>query len=191
MRSAVERFPAVITRLISWVTRRELYTGSGSSGRPGISARRGTLRPPLRAVLGTALLAVGDARRVERGPDHLVAEAREVLDAAAADQHDGVLLEVVALAGDVRADLHRVGQPDARDLPKRGVRLLRRGRVHARADAPLLRRAAQGRRLHLRLRRSTTFPHELVDSRYGNSSRGLTGLHTTKAGGATPPPTRG
>src|SRR6185503_20498655 len=116
MRSAVERFPAVITRLISWVTRRELYTGSGSSGRTGISARRGTLRPPLRAVLGTALLAVGDARRVERGPDHLVAEARQVLDAAAADQDDRVLLQVVPLAWDVGPDLHLIREPHAGDL---------------------------------------------------------------------------
>src|SRR5262245_42105553 len=84
-----------------------------------------------------------------------------------------MLLEIVALAGDVRTDFHRVGQPDACDLPQRRVRLLRRGRVHACADAPLLRRAAKSRGLHLRLRRGTTLPHELVDSRYENSSRGL------------------
>src|SRR5579859_6450459 len=64
------------------------------------------VRALLGAVLRAGLLAVGDAARVERGADDLVAEARQVLDAAAADEHDRVLLEVVALARDVRADLH-------------------------------------------------------------------------------------
>ena len=104
----------------------------------------------LGAVLRARLLAVGDAARVERGADDLVAEARQVLDAAAADEHDRVLLQVVALAGDVGADLHAVRQPDARDLPERRVRLLRGGRVDARADAALLRRARERGRLRLR-----------------------------------------
>ena len=60
----------------------------------------------LGAVAATGLLAVLDARGVERAADDLVADAREVLHTAAADEHDGVLLEVVALAGDVGGDLH-------------------------------------------------------------------------------------
>src|SRR3712207_2813703 len=55
------------------------------------------------------------------------------------------LLQVVALARDVHRDLHLVGQADTGDLAQGGVRLLRRGRVHARAHAALLRRG------HLRL----------------------------------------
>ena len=89
----------------------------------------------LHAVHRARLLAVGDARRVERAANHLVADARQVLDAAAADEDDRVLLKVVALAGDVARDLHPVRQPHARDLAKGGVRLLRRGRVDAGADA--------------------------------------------------------
>src|SRR5262249_19741250 len=135
--------------------------------------------------LGAGLLAVGDARGIERGADDLVAEARQVLDAAATNQDDRVLLEVVPLAGNVGADLHLVRQAHARDLPKRRVRLLRRRRVDARADAPLLRRAAERRRLHLRLRRLAALANELIDSRHQFSVVLLErGLHTTKAGGA-------
>src|SRR5436305_13831071 len=101
----------------------------------------------LGAVLRAGLLAIRDAARVERGPDDLVAEAREVLDAAAAHEHDRVLLQVVALARDVGADLHAVREPDARDLPEGRVRLLRGGRVDARADAPLLRGPGERGRL--------------------------------------------
>ena len=85
--------------------------------------------------MGARLLAVRDARGVERAADDLVADARQVLDAAAADEHHGVLLEVVALAGDVAGDLHPVREPHARDLAQRRVRLLRGRRVDARADA--------------------------------------------------------
>src|SRR5437660_8617238 len=93
-------------------TSRLRWMGSGSIGRTAAAARRGTvglLR--LHAVLRAGLLAVADAGGVERAADHLVAEAREILDASPANQHDRVLLEVVALAGDVGADLHAVGQP--------------------------------------------------------------------------------
>src|SRR5215211_3468770 len=134
MRSAVDFLPSSITLLMTCWTSLERWTGSGSIGRTPAAARRGKLLR-LHAVLGARLLAVRDAGGVERPADDLVAHARQVLDAAAAHQHDGVLLQVVALARDVHRDLHRVGQADAGDLAQGGVRLLRRGRVDPRADA--------------------------------------------------------
>src|SRR3954468_15762417 len=116
------------------------YTESGSIGRTPPGARRGMLvLLRLHAVLRAGLLAVGHPGGVERAADDLVADARKVLDAAAAHEHHGVLLEVVALARDVDRDLHRVGEPHTGHLAKRGVRLLRRRRVHARAHATPLR----------------------------------------------------
>src|SRR4029079_63885 len=100
----------------------------------------------------------------------LVPEAREILDAAAADEHDRVLLEVVPLAGDVGADLHGVRQPHAGDLPESRVRLLRGGRVDARADAALLRGARERRGLVLRDRGFPALPNQLLDRRHGSSS---------------------
>src|SRR3979409_1475085 len=114
------------------------WTGSGGIGRTWAAARRGTFLPGLHAVLRAGLLAVADAGGVERPADHLVAESRQILDAAAAHEHDRVLLQVVALAGDVGADLHAVGEADARHLAQRRVRLLRSDRVHARADPAAL-----------------------------------------------------
>ena len=75
------------------------------------------------AVLGATLLAVCDAGGVERGADHLVPEARQVLDAAATHEHDRVLLQVVALARNVGTDLEAVRQANAGDLAERRVRL--------------------------------------------------------------------
>src|SRR5262249_50689947 len=93
----------------------------------------------LDAVLRALAVAVGlvggarprGARRVEGAAHDVVAHAREVLDAAAADEDHGVLLQVVPLAGDVARHLHAVGEPDAADLAERRVGLLRRGGVDA------------------------------------------------------------
>src|ERR1039457_3336742 len=46
----------------------------------------------LRAVLRARLLAIGDADRVERSANDVVAHAREVLHAASADHDDRVFL---------------------------------------------------------------------------------------------------
>src|SRR5947199_4653328 len=124
----------------------------------------------LHAVLRARFLAVGDAGGVERPAHDLVAHARQVLDAAAADEHDRVLLEVVALAGDVGGDLDAARDPHAGDLPQGRVRLLRSGRVHARADAAALGRGdlllaalagLQARRGQLLGLRVTTLPDQL------------------------------
>src|SRR3954470_3140957 len=182
-----------MTRLITWLTRRELCTGSGCSSRTGISARRGITdhspcrscspaaktkhredagsvrsrrlrtrlrtrrgaglqrpggrelcgersasRASLRAVLGAPLAAVADAGRVEAAANHLVAKARQVADASAANQDDRVLLEVVPFTRNVGTDLHAVRQPHAGDLAQRRIRLLGRGRIDTRADTALL-----------------------------------------------------
>src|SRR5256885_17270237 len=106
MRSAVDFLPSSMTLLITCWTRRERWTGSGSICRIWAAARRGIADLPLlHAVLRAGLLAVADAGGVERAADDLVAHPREVLDTAATDEHDRVLLEVVPLAGDVGGDL--------------------------------------------------------------------------------------
>src|SRR3712207_4332981 len=103
--------------------------------------RRGGALLGLHAVLRAGLLALGDAGGVERPADDLVAHARQVLDAAPADEHDGVLLQVVALARDVGRDLDAAGDADTGDLAQRRVRLLGRRRVDTGADAAPLGRS--------------------------------------------------
>src|SRR4051812_30443651 len=139
MRSEVDFLPSIMTLLMICCTSFDPWTGSGSSGRIVAAERRGMSRLlGLHAVLRAGLLAVRDAGGVERAAHDLVAHARQVLDAAAAHEHDRVLLQVVALAGDVDRDLHAVREPDAGHLAQRRVRLLRRRRVDARAHpAPL------------------------------------------------------
>src|SRR5262249_49709550 len=117
----------------------------------------------LGAVLGTPLLRILDACGVEAAAHHVVTHAGQVLDAAATDQYDRVLLQVVSLAADVADDLEAIGQPHLRHLAQSGVRLLGRRGVDARAHAALLRALLERRYLALRLRGHAALAHELVD----------------------------
>src|ERR1700753_138198 len=101
------------------------------------------------AVTAASLLAVLDTLGVQRAPDDLVPPARTVFYSATTHQDHRVLLQVVALAGDVRRHLDLAGQLDARHLPKRRVRLLRSRGVHASAHATALRAALEVRGLDL------------------------------------------
>src|SRR4051812_10345989 len=131
MRSATDRLPRNRILLTTWVTSTEWYTGSGMSSRRGAGPFLGILRFLLRAVAAASLLAVAHACGVEGAADDLVANTGEVFHTTAADEHDRVLLEVVALTGDVGRDLHAAGEPNTGDLAERGVRLLRRVGVDA------------------------------------------------------------
>jgi hypothetical protein len=79
----------------------------------------------------------------------VVTNTREVLYTASANEHDGVLLEVVALARDVCIDLFGVGKTYTGNLTHSGIRFLRRGGIHTQAYAPLLRTCIQRTRLRL------------------------------------------
>src|ERR1700735_3138662 len=123
----------------------------------------------LGAVLRAALLAVLDALRVEHAAQDVVAHARQVLDAAAADHDDRVLLQVMALARDVADHLEAVGEAHLGDLAQRRVRLLRRRRVDARAHAALLRALLQRGDLLARPLRHPRLADELIDRRHSPS----------------------
>src|SRR5262245_36114375 len=92
--------------------------GSGSTSRRRTSPLRGIVLSRLRvgllrllcAVLRATLPAILHADGVEGSADDVVADAGQVLHATAANQHDRVLLKVVADTGDVRRDLDAVRQ---------------------------------------------------------------------------------
>src|SRR5918994_2112874 len=107
-----------------------------SIGRLGAGPLRGiSALLLLRAVAAAGLLAVLHALGVQRATDDLVTDAGEVLHPAAADEHDRVLLKIVADTGDVGGDLDLAGESHAGDLAQRRVRLLRSGGVDAGAHA--------------------------------------------------------
>src|SRR5438477_207337 len=103
----------------------------------------------LHAILRPALLAALDAEAVERPADDMVTHARQVTHTATADEHDRVLLEVVALAADVGGDFLAVRKPHAADLAERGIGLLRGNGLDLETHAALLRAGLEV--LHLAL----------------------------------------
>src|SRR5690606_6289946 len=100
-------------------------------------------------VFGSALAAIVDAGAVQGAANRVVTDTGKILDAAAANHHDRMLLQVVTFAADVARNLVTVGQPHTGDFPKRGIRLLGGGGVHTGTHAALLRTAGEGRNLAL------------------------------------------
>src|ERR1700687_5688361 len=139
-----------MTRIGAWALR-DIVTSYGL--KPGFSRRARPMRArrtyrwglvasllrPLGAVLGTALLSLGNTGAIERAAHRVVTHARQILDAAAADQHHRVLLQVVAFAADVARHFITVRQTHAAHFAQCRVRLLGRRRIDARAHAALLR----------------------------------------------------
>ena len=74
----------------------------------------------------------------------MITDTREVTDTTAADEHDGVLLQVVALTRDVSSNFDAVDEANTGNLTKSRVRLLGRGGEDAGADAALLGVVLQG-----------------------------------------------
>src|SRR5215472_8013918 len=171
IRSAADLLPLFMTTFMNLASISLLYFGSGRMVRTGAWARRDMDSYPLLlrtlgAVLGATLLALTDTGTIERAAHGVITHARQVLDAAAPDEHHRVLLQVVALATDVAGDFVAVGEAHAADLAQRRVGLLRRGGVHARADTALLRGCTQRRHLGFFGSRPAGLPDELTCGRH-------------------------
>src|SRR5258708_38625821 len=143
MRSAADFLPLFMTTFMNLASMSLLNFGSGRIVRTGAGARRDIVCYPLLlralgAVFRAALLALAHAGAIQRAADGVIPHAREVLDATATDEHYRVLLKIVAFTADIAGDLVAVRQAYAAHLPKSRIRLLRRRRIDARADAALL-----------------------------------------------------
>src|SRR5258708_5741054 len=120
MPSAADFLPSYIRLFMNLARMRSPYLASGVISRLSARRRRDiylcSLLGTLGAIQGPALFAVLDALRVEHAADDVIANARKVLHAAAADQDDAVFLEIVAFAGNVREGFVAIGQANLRHL---------------------------------------------------------------------------
>src|SRR5579864_201014 len=132
-------------------------TAAGSDARKTRSLRS------LGSVLRSSLLAVRYSDRIQRSTDYVITHARQIFHAPSANEHDGVLLQVVADAGNVGCYFNAVGQPDARDLAQSGVRLLGCLRIDTGANAAFLRAGLQGRTRRLIARVGSTGTNQLIE----------------------------
>src|SRR6478736_2874611 len=171
MRSAADFLPLFMTTFMNLASISLLNFGSGRMVRTGAWARRDMDEYPLLlralgAVLGTTLLALGDAGAVQGAAHRVVAHARQILHAAPADEHHRVLLQVVALTADVAGDFVAVGEAHAGDLAQGRIRLLGRRGIDARAHAALLGGSPERRYLGFLCLRPARLPDELTRGRH-------------------------
>src|SRR5580700_3361420 len=171
MPSAADFLPSYIREFMNLARTRSPNLASGVISRRSARWRRDiclSLLRTLGAVERAALLAILDALGVQHATDDVVAHARQVLDAAAADQDHAVFLKIMAFAGNVGQRFEAVGQAHLGDLAQRGVRLLRRRGVDAGADGALLRALLQGRNLVALRLGAARLANELIDCRHSH-----------------------
>ena len=99
----------------------------------------------LSAVLGTGLFAFSDAGGIQSTANDVVTGTGQILDTAAADQNNAVLLQIMAFARNITGYFHGVGQTNSGDLSERRVRLFRSSGLNGSANASLLRSGLLGR----------------------------------------------
>src|SRR5580658_1650353 len=128
---------------------------------------------PFGSVLRSSLFTVGHPSRVERAAHHVITNARQILHTAAADQHDGVLLQIVADTWNISGYFNPIGQAHTRHFPQCRIRLLGGGSVHARTHATLLRTSLQRWTGGLITWRFSPFSHELIKRRHESSLQKL------------------
>ena len=90
------------------------------------------------AVLGTGLHSAVNALGIKSAADDVVTDTGKILNTAASDEDNGVLLKVVTYAGDISRNLDAVGKTDSGDLTKSRVGLLGGRGLNSGADAALL-----------------------------------------------------
>src|SRR5579864_6570316 len=94
---------------------------------------------PLGSVEGATAAALGDAVTVERTTHDMVAHARQVLDTPAANEHDGVFLQIMAFTGDIGGDFHTIAQAHTGNFAHGRVGLFGGHGAHLGADTAFLR----------------------------------------------------
>ena len=124
----------------------------------------------LGAVLRTTLLAIIDTKGIERTTDDVVTNTGKVTNATAADEHDRVLLKVVAFTTDVRGHFFAIGQTNTSDLPECGVRLLGSRCLHSQTHTATLRAVIKVTDLRFELRCLAWFAYELINGRHRSKS---------------------
>ena len=89
-------------------------------------------------VLGTGLHTTLNTLSIQSTTDDVVTNTGKVLNTAAADQNNGVLLQVVADTGNVSGNFHTIGQANTSDLTQCRVGLLGSGGTNSGANTTLL-----------------------------------------------------
>ena len=113
---------------------RQDLTSIGSSSAWHISL----LLRALSAVLRSSLFTIGNAGGVESSSNNVITDAGQILDTAAADQHNRVLLQIVADAWNICSYFNPIREAHASHFPQRRIRLLGGSGVHASANSTLL-----------------------------------------------------
>ena len=97
----------------------------------------------LRTILGTALLPILHTGRIQTAANDMITYTRQILHTTSADQHDGVLLEIMTFTGNIGDHLYLIRQTHLGHLAQSGVGLLGSRRIYTGTYSTTLRTSIQ------------------------------------------------
>ena len=121
------------------------------------------LRFPFRSIFGTALFSTFHSTGILHTTDDVITDTGKVLHSATPYEYNGVLVEVVALSGDVRRNLETVTKPYTGNLTESRVGLFRCRSVHTGTNTLLLWAIFESRSLGLLYLLLAPFSHQLIN----------------------------
>ncbi len=119
---------------------------------------------PFGTILGTALFAICNSQGVKSASNDMVSDTGKVLYTATANEHNGVLLQIVPDPRDIGGNFYTVCQTDAGDFAQGRIRFLGRRRIYANTNSPLLGAALKGGSVGFLPGLFPSFSDQLVDS---------------------------
>ena len=113
------------------------------------------------------MTALIDTEGIERTADDVVTNTWKVFHPTAANEDDGVLLEVMAFTADIGDYFESIGETHFGDFTESGVRLLRRPGHDLETNTAALRAVDESWRLRLLDWDVAPFANELINGRHG------------------------
>lgn len=118
---------------------------------------------PLRAVLRSSLTPGSHPRGIQTATHCVIPHSWKVFHTPTSNEYNGMFLQIVPLASNIRGHFHSIRQPHAGHFAKRGIRLFRRRRIHTSTYPSPLRTALQRWNAALRALSLPRFPNKLID----------------------------
>ena len=97
------------------------------------------------SIFASLLFSAFNAGKIQNAADNVIANARKIFNPAAADNHNGMFLQVMAFTRNICGNFLAVGQANSGNFPQSRVRFFRSGGKNLDANAALKWRRGKNR----------------------------------------------
>ena len=119
-----------------------------------------------RSIFRTTLLPVRNPCSIKGPANNMISDTGKIFNTPSPNQHNRMLLEIMANSRNISRYLEPVRHPDTSDLSQGRVRFFRGSRIHPDTHTPPLRAASQCGAFAFFLQLFSTTPNKLINRRH-------------------------